>query len=127
VEFYNKHGDVVIRLELSQRNGLFYTTTTANAINHYVDVSDGNTEEGIETYEEALLDIPFDQASSNINIDASSSNPRRQQLEADLWQARLGHCGEWQLEVIPHAVNGTSTQFTPHPFSTYDHYNKARI
>ena len=31
VEFYNKHGDVVIQLDLSQRNGLFYTTTTANA------------------------------------------------------------------------------------------------
>jgi hypothetical protein len=83
------------------------------------------TEEGIGYLEEALLD--FDAASSNINMEQPHSNPRRQQLEADLWQARLGHCGEWQLKVLPHAVDGTPSQFNPHPFSSYDHYNKARI
>lgn len=63
------------------------------------------TEEGIEHYEEALLDV--NDASSNINIDQPNNSPRRQQLEADLWQARLGHCGEWQLKVLPHAVDCT--------------------
>jgi hypothetical protein len=29
--------------------------------------------------------------------------------------------------MIPQAVNGTPSQFNPHPFSTYDHYNRARI
>ena len=140
VAFYNKRGDAIIRLHLQHRNGLFYTTTSATAINHPIDPShpSGNravylhTEEdiGAEEDEEASLDWDYllqDQASANITIDATTNNPRRQQLEADLWQARLGHCGEWQLKVIPHAVEGTPTQFTPHPFSTYEHYNRARI
>lgn len=29
--------------------------------------------------------------------------------------------------MIPHAVNGTPNYFNPHLFSTYDHYNRARI
>jgi hypothetical protein len=114
VAIYDKSGDVVIRLELTHRNGLFYTTTTANDINHTVDVGEMSgdrtvhpeTEEGIGADEEALLDLPFDQAFANININTPSSNPCCQQLEADLWQARLGHCGEWQLKVILHAVDG---------------------
>eukprot|EP00804_Cyclotella_cryptica_P010127 CCRYP_018496-RA/>CCRYP_018496-RA protein AED:0.47 eAED:0.44 QI:0/0/0/1/0.5/0.66/3/0/481 len=128
VTFYNKQGDAVIRLDLEQRNGLYYTTTTATAIDHPLEVEhpSGNramylhTEEGIgwEEDEEASLDwdIPLQQAFANINIDAPTTNPRCQQLEADLWQARLGHCGEWQLRVILHAVHGTPTQFTPTHF-----------
>eukprot|EP00804_Cyclotella_cryptica_P016939 CCRYP_001875-RA/>CCRYP_001875-RA protein AED:0.38 eAED:0.38 QI:0/0/0/1/0/0/3/0/857 len=129
VTFYNKQGDAVIRLDLEQRNGLYYTTTTATAIDHPLEVEhpSGNramyvhTEEGIgwEEDEEASLDwdIPLHQAFANINIEAPTTNP------PDLWQAQLGHCGEWQLRVIPHAVHGTPTQFTPHPFSSYEHYN----
>eukprot|EP00804_Cyclotella_cryptica_P013124 CCRYP_002394-RA/>CCRYP_002394-RA protein AED:0.84 eAED:0.44 QI:0/0/0/0.33/1/1/3/0/456 len=101
VTFYNKQGDAVIRLDLEQRNGLYYTTTTATAIDHPLEVEhpSGNramylhTEEGIgwEEDEEAPLDwdIPLQQAFANINIDAPTTNPRCQQLEADLWQARL--------------------------------------
>ena len=53
--------------------------------------------------------------------------PKTRQIEADLWQARLGHCCEWQLKVLPLSTEGTPARFYPHPFSSYDHYNKARI
>jgi hypothetical protein len=139
VTFYNKHGVPIIQLELQHRNGLFYTRTSVMAINHPTNVENHtfnrmvylHTEDGIDSDEdeEASLDWDFslEEATANINIEAPAHNPRRLQLEADLWQARLGHCGEWQLKVIPHAVQGTPTQFTPHPISTYEHYNRARI
>ena len=139
VAFYNKHGEVIIRLELQHRNGLFYTSTSALAVNHTFNVEHQSsnrmvylhTEEGIDSEDdgEASLDsdLDFNHMKANINIEDQSQHPRRCQLEADLWQARLGHCGEWQLKVIPHAVHGTPRQFTPHPFSSYDHYNRARI
>jgi hypothetical protein len=135
---WNKHGEAVICLHLIQRNGLFYTTTETLALNHPTSpvrpASDKcvylHTEEGID--DDASLDWDSS-VLSNKTLEANfytkdpASSPRRQQLEADLWQARLGHCSKWQLKVIPHAVEGTPTEFTPHPFSSYEHYNRARI
>jgi hypothetical protein len=60
----------------------------------------------------------------------SSTRPqflKSKQVEADLWQARLGHCSDWQLKVIPMSTTGTPSKFTPHPFASYDVYNQARI
>jgi hypothetical protein len=53
--------------------------------------------------------------------------PKSRQLEADLWQARLGHCSDWQLNVLPMSADGLPSRFYPHPFASYDHYNQARI
>jgi hypothetical protein len=53
--------------------------------------------------------------------------PKEKQIEADLWQARLGHCSEWQLKVLPMSADGLPSRFHPHPFASYDHYNHARI
>jgi hypothetical protein len=53
--------------------------------------------------------------------------PKSRQLEADLWQARLGHCSDWQLKVLPMSADGLPSRFYPHPFASYDHYNQARI
>jgi hypothetical protein len=54
-------------------------------------------------------------------------DPKYKQMEADLWQARLGHCSDWQLKVIPMSADGTPSKFCPHPFASYDVYNQARI
>ena len=48
--------------------------------------------------EEAILGAD---AIANLTIDAPADNPRRLQLEADLWQACIRQCGEWQLKVLP--------------------------
>ena len=55
------------------------------------------------------------------------ATPKMKQIEADLWQARLGHCSEWQLKVLPMSADGTPSRFQPHPFSSYDVYNQSRI
>lgn len=83
------------------------------------DPSANKTRKRIGIDKETLLaeqDLNF----ANVTMDAPTKDPRRLQLEADLWQARLGHCREWQLKVIPQAVDGTPSQFIPHPFSSYD-------
>jgi hypothetical protein len=49
------------------------------------------------------------------------------QLESELWAARLGHCGEWQLDVIPTAAEGLPPTFEYHPFRFVDHCEQARI
>jgi hypothetical protein len=53
--------------------------------------------------------------------------PKQLQIEADLWQARLGHCSDWQLKVIPLSADGLPPKFQPHPFAFYDHYQQARV
>jgi len=58
---------------------------------------------------------------------ASDYIPKSKQIEADLWQARFGHCDEWQMKVLPMSVDGTPSKFCPHPFASYDWYNQARI
>jgi hypothetical protein len=129
VIFYNKHDKPVIQLKLRHQNGLFYTTTEILAVDNRWDEDDLSAHKirkriGID--EETLLaeqDLNF----ANLTTDAPTKDPRRLQLEADLWQARLGHCGEWQLKVISQAVDGMPSQFIPHSFSSYDHYNGARI
>lgn len=49
------------------------------------------------------------------------------QLEAELWAARLGFVGEWQLSVIPHCADGLPNQLDFHPFRFIDHKEQARI
>jgi hypothetical protein len=108
--FQNKNGQAVIQLDLHQRNGLYYTRTETLAADV---VSD---DEANFTQEEALLGLGHPgTATANLTANTPMKDPKRLQLEADLWQARLGHCGDWQLKMIPQAVNGTSTHFNPHP------------
>ena len=49
------------------------------------------------------------------------------QLESELWAARLGFCGEWQLDVLPACATGLPNQFDYHPFRFIDHKEQARI
>ena len=54
------------------------------------------------------------------------SNPAKQ-LEAELWAARLGYCGEWQLSVLPGGADGIPNEFEPHPFCFVDMKEQARV
>ncbi len=51
----------------------------------------------------------------------------RRVLESELWAARLGFCGEWQLTQIPHHSTGTPSKFFPHPLRFVEHKEQARI
>ena len=50
-----------------------------------------------------------------------------QQLESELWEARLSFCSEWQLDAIPGCADGIPNQFDYHPFRFLDHKEQARI
>ena len=53
-------------------------------------------------------------------------NPRKQ-LESELWAARLGHCGEYQLDLLPSCATGIPNQFEYHPFRFIDHKEMAYV
>ena len=145
VSFYDTYGKVVIRLKLTRRHGLYYTTTSAIAVDDaYIPASrEGNTFACYHTElddDDASWDMPSlasgDSSVASDNSDdiplapsvvfrdmhkppharaspqpppatAKSTPPLHTHIDADLWQARLGHCSEWQLRVLPHAVTGT--------------------
>jgi hypothetical protein len=48
-------------------------------------------------------------------------------LLAELWEAFLGHCEEWQLQVIPQHATGLPTSFQAHPMRYIDHKVQACI
>jgi hypothetical protein len=50
-----------------------------------------------------------------------------EQLESELWAARLGFCGWGQLEALPGKVDGIPTTFKCHPFRFIDHKEAAAI
>ena len=92
-----------------------------------------------------LTEQPFDHASPTISASdacpdslenerpSQRSRLRRrpiqaaQQLESELWAARLGFCSEWQLDTIPGCAEGIPNQFDYHPFRFLDHKEQARI
>jgi hypothetical protein len=50
-----------------------------------------------------------------------------EQLESELWAARLGFCGWWQLAALPGKVDGIPATFNCHPFRFIDHKEAAAI
>ena len=52
---------------------------------------------------------------------------KRQQVESELWAARLGFCGEWQLDAITKAADGLPDVLVPHPFRFQNIKEQANI
>ena len=50
-----------------------------------------------------------------------------QQLESEMWAARLRFYGEWQLDVIPACADGLPMQFGYHLFRYIDHKEQAPV
>ena len=44
-----------------------------------------------------------------------------------MWAARLGHCGEWQLDAITKCATGLPKRFQCHPFRFVDFKEQAQI
>ena len=49
------------------------------------------------------------------------------QLESELWAARMGHCGEDQLNSLATRADGLPNSFVFHPFRYIDWKEQARI
>jgi hypothetical protein len=151
VSFFNSNGAEVLSLTLQKRNGLYYTSISSVAVDSDRPVCNLTQDYYVyfHTMDDDLLDdisIDLDDplpspspapgpvvSPSPIPDPRSSATeydefiPKFRQLEADFWQARLGHCDEWQLKVLPMSAEGLPSKFYPHPFASYDHYNQARI
>lgn len=91
-----------------------------------------------------LSEVPFDEESpmnsasvyavKNASTPPPKKTPYRRrpvepakQLESELWAARLGFCGSWQLDVIPACAKGLPNHFDYHPLRFIDHKEQARI
>ncbi|KAL9178452.1 hypothetical protein ACHAXT_003782 [Thalassiosira profunda] len=83
-----------------------------------------------------FAEVPFDEAREStiyharaptkLQLRKGPTDPASQ-LESELWAARLGFCGEWQLDVIPASADGLPEQFNYHPFRFIDFKEAARI
>jgi hypothetical protein len=75
IVFHNKHGSPVIKLELSQRNGLYYTTTTSASMDVQSFRADISHDMGLQ--EEALLDLEHtNTAEANLNVEQPIRDPK---------------------------------------------------
>jgi hypothetical protein len=157
VSFFNQSGAEVLALTLQKRNGLYYTSVSSFAVDSDRPVSNHSEDYYIYFHhnnDDIPDDISIDLPDPTDSVPAWRRGPpvtrplvpplciptpkscrtlidefvpKSRQLEADLWQARLGHCSEWQLKVLPMSADGLPSRFYPHPFASYDHYNQARI
>jgi hypothetical protein len=145
VVFTDHSGAEVIKLQLDKRNGLYYSFIDTFGVNNKVCEphlgQSPTTCIYFHTPEEESdddLSLDFDEdiptsPSPVIHLSEASISPvdevtpKKLQIEADLWQARLGHCSDWQLKVLPLSADGLPPKFNPHPFAFYDHYQQARI
>jgi hypothetical protein len=134
IQFLHPDDTVGISLQLHRRDGLYYTKSSSVAVNHSAHLSqrDDSTVSPSPKSDDApsLLPpsrVPPFSVPTPKTVSDGLSLRQCQQLEFDLWQARLGHCNEWQLQVLPQAADGTPDKFYPHAFASYDWYNEARI
>lgn len=84
--------------------------------------------------------FPFDEVCRDAGYNARRAKSERKdrtfapkpvspkhQLQFELWAARMGHCSESQLKVLPAHVDGTPNQFSGHPMRHIDHLEAAWI
>jgi hypothetical protein len=136
IQFLHPDDTVGISLSLQRKEGLYYTCAHTVAVTSAYSAHRSHIQDDTDAQPQSCdapttlppprtppLSIPTPKTVDSTGL----SLRQRQQLEFDLWQARLGHCNEWQLQVLPQAVDGTPDKFYPHPFASYDWYNSARI
>lgn len=123
LEFKNVEDAVLLSLPLRRRNGLYYcpinTYTTGSS---YDDGIGDNRINRLSSAERASMD-------KTDRLKRMGRRPTHQarHLESELWAARLGHCGEWQLDHLPGRAEGIPTQFLYHPFRFLDFKEQAQI
>ena len=103
LSFKDDNGNDLLVLPLTTHNGLQYCTN---------EPSTQPTFRSMLTYSAAAV---------------NAGSAARRVLESELWAARLGYCGEWQLKQIPLHADGTPPKFFPHPLRFVDHKEQARV
>ena len=101
-------------------------------------LSQGDTEDDRAAH---LIETPGQRVASNRGQKQRTSPEKRvkgrpkvrrpvttaEQLESELWAARLGFCGWWQLAALPGKADGIPSTFKSHPFRYIDHKEAAAI
>lgn len=113
LQFCNNRNQVLLTIPLTKKNGLYYCplttfTTGCDAQLNRASISDPS----IPAKPRQATRRPVHPASH---------------LESELWAARLGHCGEWQLQNLPRRATGLPAQFHCHPFRFVDFKQQAQI
>jgi hypothetical protein len=108
ITFYGPDDTEVLTIPLDRKNGLYFSKIDTISID--------STAPSCSTMPPAL----------RANI-VRHPTTQCQQLEAELWSARLGYCGEWQLDAITKAADGVPPVLEPHPFRFSDIKKQANV
>ncbi len=123
LEFYSEDGQLILRLPLERANGLYYWHMEAFDLDDepvkFCDakrVTQVKMENGDLTRQAEKPAAPHKK-----RLGVSRPVHPTRQLEAEIWAARMGHCSEAQLAVLPSGVTGTPDHFECHPLRFVDH------
>ena len=97
ISFYDLDDVLVLQIPLERKNGLYFSSVNTMTI------------------DSAPQPPPPVAPAPTVNR-VRRPTTKRQQVEAELWAARLGFCGEWQLDAITKAADGLPDVLAPHPF-----------
>ena len=112
LEFYNNEGELAIRQELQQRNGLFYY---------------GSSHLGTGPTPIATVNRLMAMRARKPPRPHWGPVDRTKQLESETWAIRLGGCGESLLLAMPKHALGLPPSFDCHPFRYIDHKEQAYV
>lgn len=106
--FTGRDGQPLLLLPLTSFNGLQYCSHTSTPVVC------------------STITYPHDNPDSG-SSGAHSPHGIRRVFDTELWSARLGYSGNWQLREIPKHTSGSPAKFYPHPLRFVDHKEQARI
>ena len=124
LQFQDEIGWILLDLPLECTNGLYYCP------HEIFEAGKGHT----IPYESDEAPIPDMPAASRIR-DRRGRRPQPQRcpvhpaqhLESELWAAQIGHCGEWQLDVLPGHAEGLPPKLEYHLFRFLDYKEQATV
>ena len=131
LRFYTLDNRLLLSLRLKKKNHLYYYEYNKPVLASNM-IDDSDTTYNLSSFPNEPCDEP--QVNMTDKIPAPKRTPRTttpvtlaQQTQAELWSARTGFGGDWNLQMLPQHVLGTPNQFNPHPFRYIDHRAAAGI
>ena len=104
--FYSESGLDEMSIPLTKVNGLYFCETDTCVLD--------NTPDEVRTAHVNKISV-----GPTIHK-LKHPTTKSRQLEAEIWAARLGFCGEWQLDTITANADGLPPKFRPHPLRFID-------
>lgn len=116
LRFYSRSERLIIDLALTKRNGLYYSLIDSTLVDSTPHFTTSSTPSTTPTLAHKLA--------KDTTMHATL---RPRHIESELWAARLGHCGKYQLDNLPRCADGIPDHFEYHPLRFIDHREQARI